>query len=84
MPAPMPTRTKTERRAVAKQARRYGFCRYSETRGEVRCPLCRKDLAAPRYIDYAKGRYETWSLALDRAVMAHLEDTDEPCTGAGA
>lgn len=72
--------TKTEMRKIARRARQYGYFRKSDSAGYVFCPECRAEVAAPRFIDYAKGRWETWPVALDRAMLDHLDPASEECT----
>ena len=71
----------TKRRVseLARQARRHGYYQRSERQGWVYCPLCRQEVTAPRFIDYVKGRYETWPFALDRAMREHLDPDYEAC-----
>lgn len=76
----MPIGAKADRLKVARRARKYGFCRYSEQKGEVRCPRCSADVTAPRYINYTgTGKYEPWGKVLDRAMLEHLDPADDLC-----
>lgn len=71
--------TKAQRRVIARQARAHGYFRRSEREGYVFCPVCRAEVTATRYLDYDKGRYETWPLVLDRAMLDHLDPDQAAC-----
>ncbi len=77
MSTALPSRTKADRKAIAKRARQYGYYRgTSDREAKVQCPLCRTWVTGYQEIDYAKGRLQTVTVALDIAMLAHLNDED--------